>query len=723
MRAMCLGAVVGLVALLCGCQQEHDALQRPWAGDAALESVTLAGKTMRARRLQRHPSVHVLPLGAVAPGELRLDAAIEGPPGSRLRIRLRQPAHAWPWSQDPPPDACAIDAATWQPCRLSIRSASSRADLEVRIEGPRAARGLIAAPLLRPAAAAPRPPVLLILVDTLRFDRIATYVPGFPLGTRLDELARDGVVFERAHSSSSWTRTAVATLLTGLDARTHRVLGRTDVLRAGFEGLPEMLQRHGWRTVAWSTNANVLPIWGFDAGFDVFVDLGALEWATNKTDAATVFTAVRDALRAEADLPSFSYIHLMDAHIPYQPPPEELAAVGAEPRLTQSFPGRREDAKAREQYQKYLAEIRDLDGKLGSFLDDLRAQGLYRNALILVAGDHGEEFLDHGKLYHGQTLYEEVLRVPVILKLPDNALAGTRIHQDVGLADLAPTIAGILGVGGFAAADGRDLWDGAHRRLRDQGAPQNALLELDTYQLGARVEDWRKLVVDYKDGQQLFDLHSDPHEEHDLLPAATAEASRLRVALDDQVARRASGWHVRACGGPLAQRVDLLLQADGALSGTDLEPADTLRRIDDHAVLPSWQATLELTPGKARREIFGKLVEEDATDEDEIVDVPAGAGTIGLRVADGQSLSYSLGTEQVRHPMQRLELSPADTSAIVAPSTPIHCWDASPYAGIPKQVIAARAPYLRIWYVPPPERKTELDPAIKERLRALGYSW
>jgi hypothetical protein len=73
--------------------------------------------------------------------------------------------------------------------------------------------------------------------------------------------------------------------------------------------------------------------------------------------------------------------------------------------------------------------------------------------------------------------------------------------------------------------------------------------------------------------------------------------------------------------------------------------------------------------------------------------------------------------------MQRLELSPADTSAIVAPSTPIHCWDASPYAGIPKQVIAARAPYLRIWYVPPPERRSDLDPAVKERLRALGYKW
>jgi len=239
------------------------------------------------------------------------------------------------------------------------------------------------------------------------------------------------------------------------------------------------------------------------------------------------------------------------------------------------------------------------------------------------------------------------------------------------------------------------------------------------------VQDWRKLIVDYRDGQHLFDLHADPREEHDLLPAAAPEASRLRAALDEDIARRAAGWHVRACGGLVEQRVQLLLQADGEVSGVDLEREDDLRRVERHSTGSSWRADLRLTPGKARREVFGKVVEEDASDEDEIVDVPSGSPAIGLRNVGEEPLSYSLGGEQSRRTASQLELSPADAVAAVAPSALIHCWDpSSGYGGNPQEVVRARHPYLRIWYIPPPRQKAqEVDAAVKERLHALGYMW
>src|SRR5205085_7691797 len=120
----------------------------------------------------------------------------------------------------------------------------------------------------------------------------------------------DGVVFDRLYSSSSWTRTAVATLFTGLDASAHGVLGRDDVLPSERDQLAVALQRGGWRTAAWSSNPNIIPLWGFARGFDVFHDVGASAWPTTKAHADVVLGRARAALDEPAALPQFLYIHL-----------------------------------------------------------------------------------------------------------------------------------------------------------------------------------------------------------------------------------------------------------------------------------------------------------------------------------------------------------------------------------------------------------------------------
>jgi arylsulfatase A-like enzyme len=267
--------------------------------------------------------------------------------------------------------------------------------------------------------------------------------------------------------------------------------------------------------------------------------MGALDWPKEKTHADAVFAAVREALEDPDLTPALLYVHLMDPHAPYRPEQIDLDAVAEDAHLAETFPGRERQAKIVDEYRKYLAEIRGMDRALGEFVEELRGRGIYDDAMILLVADHGEEFLDHGGVRHGRTLYEEVLRVPVILKLPGNALAGTRFRSDVGLADIAPTLLGALGLDGLRDADGRNLWRAETRALREESAAQSALLEVDDYHQAALVDGWRKLIVDYRGGgDQIFDLQSDPRETRNLRGESEVEAKALRAQLDSRVARR-----------------------------------------------------------------------------------------------------------------------------------------------------------------------------------------
>ena len=185
-------------------------------------------------------------------------------------------------------------ARAWRECAVHVREDAARAAIVVRAEaGPRDV--CLAAPFLRTLRPAAEPPILVILIAALRADRLALFNRAVPLGRELQRFAADGIVFENARSPSSKTRPAVATLLTGLSPLVHRVVGGLDSVSAALDTLPEILRRHGYRTFAWSTNPNVLPIWGFDQGFDVFVDVGATTRAGRKADASLVLARARQA--------------------------------------------------------------------------------------------------------------------------------------------------------------------------------------------------------------------------------------------------------------------------------------------------------------------------------------------------------------------------------------------------------------------------------------------
>jgi arylsulfatase A-like enzyme len=556
--------------------------------------------------------------------------------------------------------------------------------------------------------------VFVLLLDTVRADRLRPFEPGFPIGRHLEELARDGILWENVASPSSWTRTAVATLFTGLAAHSHRVLDRYAVLPASLETLGEILQKHGYRTAAWSANPNVLPLWGFGQGFDVFADVGAFAWAKQKTDGRALLHRLLAALPPNVGEGWFFYVHFMDAHAPYRPPDSALRRLQAAPELAASLP-RHGDApleqKARKEYPLYLGELVDLDRQLGGLFAVLKARGIYDSALILAVSDHGEEFLEHGDLYHGKTLYEEVLRVPAILKLPGNAAAGTRVGDPVQLADFFPTILAALGIPPPGGIDGVALCDRRGPRRAGADRPRASLLKLDGKHLAAISAGGWKYILDFRGGELLFDLRVDPREQRDRAAALPRRAARMRELLEGLLSRREAGWHLRGCGPEGHGELRFILRGvePGAVRSREWEEGDSVAQVGPQRL----EVRMRLDQRMARRERFGALVDEVVRDEDELV---IAADSLQIGAEDPAALPYATGESREAKSAAEIRLDPADGSGRVPASRSIECAPAP--SGLP-----SGSAYLRIWYIPAPEARTaaEVSPEVEDRLRMLGY--
>jgi arylsulfatase A-like enzyme len=331
-----------------------------------------------------------------------------------------------------------------------------------------------------PTQVGANPPNLVVyLVDTLRADAVrGTELDGFK-APYLRAFARDAVDFRSAWSSSSWTLPAVTTLLTGLDPRRHGVM-RWDS-RLAEDGPPTLAARlatAGYQTAAISQSWLAGRDFGLDRGFEHFVlndQFNGLELRSQEA---------RRILRHfllevfRPDRPFFLYVHTVDPHGPYSPPPGPYlryaeAVTGSQFGLqvrtkdlqALTDPAQPADiAKVRALYQ---GEVLFADEQFGRLLELLRSTGFYDASAIGFVSDHGEEFDEHGDFGHGATLFEEVLQVPLLLKLPGNREGGREIASRVSLLDLPATmlaLAGLEGVDGERAFDLRALMDQTARR-------------------------------------------------------------------------------------------------------------------------------------------------------------------------------------------------------------------------------------------------------------------
>jgi len=386
-----------------------------------------------------------------------------------------------------------------------------------------------------PSAAPPpakRPNVLVYLVDTLRADHVGAYGYGKPTTPALDAVARQGVVCAAARAQSSWTRPTVATILTGLHPITHNTMDKLQRLPEEIETLPERLQAAGYRTGYVTTNANVSGKFGFRQGTEMFLYLTDRQGGRPvKADAVRVNeAAIRWLESLEGDAPFFLYLHTVDPHAPYLPdepwrsrfvPELDDEGLGLRRSLARLERGQVE-ASERTMAQLaglYDAEVAGNDAAFGELVEYLKRSGRWDSTLVLFVADHGEEFLDHGKMEHGRTLYEEQLRVPMVWKLPGGAGAGRRIETPVEQIDVAPTILEAAGVERPASFPGRSLWAALAAGAPLDERPSVALLDRLSYAYEAVYHRGFKLIrrIDrtiYRERplDQLFDLGLDPFE-------------------------------------------------------------------------------------------------------------------------------------------------------------------------------------------------------------------
>jgi arylsulfatase A-like enzyme len=410
------------------------------------------------------------------------------------------------------------------------------------------------------------PAIVLIVIDTLRWDRLS--LSGYDRRTspQIDRFAADAVVFERAFAPASWTRPSVASLLTGLDARKHGAVHSDEGL-GPVETLAENLARGGYRTQAWITNP-FLKGGGFERGFGRFEKL-CLGRGFSVTGAEVTALVMAEGVVGPA---TFNWIHFIDPHDPYRPSDETHAELvrpyAGTARGETSFvrgtllsgefiPSAEDVGYLSDLYD---AEIRTVDQAVGRLLDWLRSTGAYDRALVILTSDHGEEFREHGGWLHGLTVYEEQIHVPLLIKPPSSlgAAAGRR-GQPVSLLDVMPTVLEIASQPLPENLDGRSLVPDLLGRSPPSSRTLFALEPLagPTGPVGTaytgRSDGLKWIEVDGSyPGRpvpafgECYDLRADPGEQRNLADGGPGPCSELATRVADwRAAGIATGQHLQ----------------------------------------------------------------------------------------------------------------------------------------------------------------------------------
>ncbi len=415
---------------------------------------------------------------------------------------------------------------------------------------------------LAPRPEGPGPNVVFVTVDTLRADHLGCYGYPRPTSPFLDALAREGALCKDASAAASWTKPSTGTILTGLHPSRHGALYHGSMLHLpdGKETLAEAFRNRGYVTAGFVANPNLKRVFGFDRGFDVYFDSPVEDTVTlacirgtwfgqllmtmlrhqfnwnYENDCARMNEEVLAWLEKNHEQRFFLYLHYIDPHIPYDPPAryreefeQEHGAVFFNER------------KRLVGIDRYDGEIRYCDEAVSALVGKLRAQGVWENTIFVLTSDHGEEFFEHGVLGHGFSLYQEVVKVPLILRGP-NVPVGAVLDSPVQLLDLPATVLALAGTGVKEFGDGTSF----HARLRAREDPASETIflesefgqnELDPRSFvfsGVRAGRWKLILTEQNQffppadphygREALYDLSGDPEERRNLFREAEHQA-------------------------------------------------------------------------------------------------------------------------------------------------------------------------------------------------------
>ncbi len=433
-------------------------------------------------------------------------------------------------------------------------------------------------------ADASRPDVILISLDTVRPDHLEPYGYTLPTSPNLAAFAREAVVFDEAFASEPWTLPTHMSMMTSLYPLSHGVVSRDTRLNTETTTLARVLADNGYRSAgfvpggeeSWTASQR-----GFGAGFNDYHHAPhqlrnargtsllrfyeSLQGPASGS-AADINASVAQYLSIAPPDPMFLFLHYYDAHsdftdLPYEAPaplidmfvPGGLGGFevcSGEIPCASHYLGTRDPSNTSDEDQAtvrglYDAGIRALDDELGLLFENLRNVGRFDNTLIIITADHGEEMMEHGRFLHTQ-VYDETLRVPLLIKYPGGSAAGTRFATAAEHVDLMPTVLDVAGISYQGDMQGRSLADTATTAAdpadgryvffsnTDQGG------DFVTREIGMRTPD-RKLIISIEDivkerpteaALRLFDLHNDPRELDNLAASGLpADADWMRQAV------------------------------------------------------------------------------------------------------------------------------------------------------------------------------------------------
>ena len=562
--------------------------------------------------------------------------------------------------------------------------AGQQVRLELVVEpGPTATldHAFIGSPVLYTPQADP-PRVVVLFVDTLRQDALSMYGYHRPTTPRLDAWAQAGTVFEQARSVAPWTLPSTRAMFIGTQPERW----------SQSETVQERAARAGWATAFLSGNVYLSSNFEMDRGWDTH---RCINWPT----ADVQVRRARRWLAEHDDRPAMLVLHLMDMHLPYTEPRafrhafagEHVEALGDEQfqrrEVLAALSRMGEEGKqyVRDRYDNNLAYV---DDQLGRFLADLGPQ----DTVILLA-DHGEEFWDHGDFEHGHTLYEELLRVPLVVVGP--GVPAGRVAEPVSLLDVAPTLATAMGLP-TDGMTGQPLQGAADGSTRAAFAARPVGFGRPLY--GQRrwgVVDGGLKYTAHDGRERVFALEADPGEERDLVTSGQAPVQALAHAM------------ARAVEHPVVTALRLV--PSRSTSSDDLV---VTARVPG-GVLRAWAAEDPLQT---------VVVEVDTTVDNEARFTWKGRTT-------GEQEAYLLPVLPLDQALPQLELSVQHRAppALLAPVQSVgwpQAWSGSPVTllrgrsgGRTVAVDYARIPL-------PAEDATELvgvDAELQEDLKALGY--
>jgi arylsulfatase len=533
-------------------QRERDA--RPALLLAPGEAVELPlpeGKGLGRDRLELALAADSLAEERIAPARLRASLSLVTAGGDVVELAARDVAMR----------------AAWDEVGLELPDPGEGAGARLRIEasGPegmaiasRTMRLLVGEPTLRRVVpgAAPRN-VVVYLIDTLRADHCSAYGYARKTTPALESLAQDGLLFERAWAQAPWTRPATATIFTGLLYPYHGA-GKTTELAAGVETFAERMRAAGRTTAAFVANPHVYAgALQFEQGFGTFV---TEETPESQFRSDRIHADVAPWLERHEDEPFFLYVHTVDPHAAYDPPAATRGAFQDPAYAGPITPPRTHTEILRERLplppadhghvvDLYDEEILFNDRQLGALVDVLKRLGAYDETTIVVLSDHGEEFEEHGRIGHAGALWEELLRVPLVIKPPrSRGLAPARIAAPARQMDVLPTALALVDAPAGAPLQGVDLrpW------ILERDHEPLWVLAHEQPDLRCLIQDGMKLI---QDGERslLFDLTSDPAEKFDLATRRADLAAAMARRIDALMQQFDSAGFVRHESGHAAE--------------------------------------------------------------------------------------------------------------------------------------------------------------------------